>query len=66
VPLTGDPNDWVDEPDLFINDVIAVLYGVEGVRHVATVTLNGAAADLVLPGPGALTRPGTITPTITT
>ena len=42
-------------------DVGLQLQSVDGVDHVASLTLNGSAADVALPAPCSLPEPGTIT-----
>lgn len=68
-PSTGDVTDWIDEPSLRRNDLMGVLYRVQGIRHVDTLTLakDGTALatnDVALVGPAALPRPDTITGTV--
>lgn len=67
IPRYGDQLRWLDEPLVRFREVIAVLESVEGLWHVDTLTINGAAnTDYTLPGPKPnLPRPGTIAGTVT-
>ena len=59
--------EWHDEPTVLRSELSAVLNSVEGVRHVTVPKLgtsSPADADVSLTGPGALTRPGTVTITV--
>jgi len=65
--------DWVATNTVRINDVVGVLYGVEGVAYVQSVTLNGGSANVTLPGRAALPKsttasssPSTVTGTVST
>lgn len=51
---------WENVTTLKVADIYSVLKGVDGVRSVTALTLNGAGADITLAGPAALTNPGTI------
>lgn len=50
---------------IYVNELIALLDRSLGVDRVVSVTINGAAADYVLPGPYSLPTPGAITGTVT-
>lgn len=56
----GDPATWVERDVLRTLDVALIVATVPGVAALGTITLNGGADNVVLPGPGAL-----IAPTIT-
>lgn len=61
-----DPSDttgtsWLNDPVVRINEVIALLNGVAGLRYVNTITLNGGGVDVNLAGDIALPTAGTIT-----
>lgn len=65
LPRAGQERRWIDEPTVRRNDLFGVIYDVQGVRHVDTLTLavgggTLGTADVTLPGPGALPTPGTI------
>jgi uncharacterized phage protein gp47/JayE len=70
IPRTAEGADasrvWVNEPVVRVNDLIALIDQVDGVRTVTTVQVNGAG-DLTLSGRVGLPSPqppvGTITPT---
>lgn len=69
-PALGDPTDWVQETTVLRNDLMGVLYGVPGIRHVSALTLAETSgtlgtADVALTGAAPLPRPGTITGTVT-
>lgn len=49
---------WYNETVVRLNKLIDLIGDVEGVNYVSNLTINGAAADLNLPGIVALTRPG--------
>jgi hypothetical protein len=70
LPRAGQERRWIDEPTVRRNDLFGVIYDVEGIRHVDTLTLATGGGvlgttDVTLPGPGALPTPGTITGTVT-
>lgn len=70
LPAAGDQLLWIDEPEVVRNDLIGQIYLVRGIRHVSALTLAIAGdalgtADLAIAGPAGLTRPGTITGTVT-
>ena len=56
-PQFGDVASWVNTPTVRLNDVIALLDGVDGVNYVSSLTINGAATDLALTGYVPLPRP---------
>jgi len=66
VPRYGDPLRWLDEPLVRFRDMIDVLESVDGLWHVDSLTIMGAAnADYALPGPKPnLPRPGAIAGTV--
>lgn len=67
-PPDGSGVDWrPGRQSVRVSNVIGLLDRTRGVDWVddATVTLNGAHQDLVLPGPTSLPRPGQITVTVT-
>jgi len=70
-PAEGEQPGWVDEPVVRFLEVAAVLNAVPGLRWVTDlrIGLEGrtlGAADVTLPGPAALPRPGAgITGTVT-
>lgn len=65
LPETGDPVDpWRNRTTVRYLEVAAQVDRVPGVDYVTALTIQGAAADLVLPGPVPLPRPGVITATI--
>lgn len=69
-PRNGDATDWVDEQILKRNDLMGVLYTVDGIRHVTVLTLalgggSLGTSDITLDGPAALPTVGTITGTVT-
>jgi hypothetical protein len=49
---------------IYVNEIIALLDRTLGVDRVVSVTLNGAAADYLLPDPYSLPEPGVITGTV--
>jgi hypothetical protein len=68
LPRSGQAKQWIDEPQVRRNDLFGVLYGVQGLRHVDSLTLalgggTLGTTDLTLPGPGALPSPGAISGT---
>ena len=58
------PVDWVNQPVVRINQLIALVGGTYGVNYVESLTINGAAADYTMPGVMPLPTLGTVTPTI--
>lgn len=54
---------WTPQPAVRYLDVGLVIQATDGVDHVTALTLNGAAADVALPPPASLPRPGAITGT---
>jgi hypothetical protein len=56
---------WSDEPVVRVSEVSAAINAVDGVHYVATLTLNGGTADVVMPGPAALASPGVISGSVT-
>jgi len=52
---------WVETPTLYYNDMISAISSTIGVARVNSLTLNGAAANVALTTPAALTQVGTIT-----
>jgi hypothetical protein len=61
----GSPGAWQNETVVRLNKIIDLIGDVDGVNYVSALTINGVAADLALAGTVALTRPGTLTGTIT-
>ncbi len=58
-PSGGAVTEVVEEPEIRINDLMGVLYRVQGMRHVDSVTIGPAggsllAADFTLDGPAGL------------
>jgi hypothetical protein len=58
-PAQGERRKWVDEPTVRRLDLVGVVYGVEGIRHVDTLTLAiygdpQATADVALAGPASV------------
>lgn len=69
-PTAGSSTDWIEETTVYRDDLVAVVKNVAGVRHVTGLTLaeDGdtlAEDDVVIVGPGALPRAGTIDGTVT-
>lgn len=69
VPPLGDEitnEQWINEPTVRVNDLIALIDGVDGVRTVTSVQVDGGG-DLMLPGRVGLPSPqppvGTVTAT---
>lgn len=60
--VTG--SNWVNDPTIRLNAMIALVGGVAGVQYVEALTINGAAADYTMPGTVALPTPGTFTGTV--
>jgi hypothetical protein len=60
------PSNWVNDNTVRLNKMIAVVGSTPGVQYVQTLTINGSAADLVMPGTVALPQPGTMTGTVNT
>jgi hypothetical protein len=66
-PFGVDPSyNWVNDPTIRLNNLIAIATDQAGVAYVQTMTINGTAADYVMPGAVALPRPGTIGGTVNT
>jgi hypothetical protein len=69
LPRGGQDRIWINETLVRRNDLFGVLYDVEGLRHVTTLTLalgggTLGTADLTLPGPAPLPTPGAVNGTI--
>jgi len=70
--VTGDvatPTDWASVTVVRYNELIALVSGVVGVDYVETLQMRIAAgsfgtADITLPGPAGLTRPGAMNATV--
>lgn len=54
-------NSWIETPNVYYNEVIAVVSNVTGVDHVTALTLNGGTTDIVMATPCALPKVGTVT-----
>jgi len=54
-------NSWIETPNVYFNEMIAVVSNVSGVDHVVSMTLNGGTADIAMATPGALPTMGTLT-----
>jgi len=54
-------NSWVETPNIYYNEVIAVVSSVTGVDHVTALTLNTGTTDIVMATPAALPKMGTLT-----
>lgn len=52
-----DPRAWVERTSLRLFDVAEVVFDVDGVASIVTITLNGGTSTLTLDGPGALPAP---------
>ena len=50
---------------IYVNELIALLDRCLGVDRVVSVSINGAAADFLLPDPNAFPEPGVMTGTVT-
>jgi hypothetical protein len=64
----GDGRDFVVTNTIKLNDIVGVLYKVDGIKYVNSVTINGVAADLTFSNPTievGVPTPGTITVTVT-
>jgi Baseplate J-like protein len=57
-------SDWWNEPTIAINQIIALIGGVQGVQVCTSVHLNGSTSDLVMSGTVPLPTPGTISGTV--
>lgn len=55
-PNYGERRAWVNEPKVRYLEVAQVVNGVEGVRYVESLTVNGGTADLALAGPAPLPK----------
>lgn len=64
-PGSQETRAWVREDKVRILEVASILNGVDGVRHVTAITLNGGSSDVTLAGAAPLPTAGTITPTVT-
>lgn len=58
------PYTWINDPTVRLNKLISVVGSTPGVQYVQTLTINGSAADFVMPGTVALPHPGVFTGTI--
>jgi hypothetical protein len=60
------PVSWINDATVRLNKVISMIGNTSGVAYVVanSVTINGSAADFVMPGPVALPTPGTFTGTV--
>lgn len=64
---TGDPRAWAPRPVVRYLDAVRAAGGASGVLFLSTLTLDGVAADLPLPGRAALPAPTTgLDPTVIT
>lgn len=69
-PSSGDPRaagggaNWVNTPTVGYLNLAAIIKGVEGVAFINSLDLDGGTADIALDGAAPLTRPGTITVTV--
>lgn len=52
---------WIETPNVYYNEVIAVISNVPGVDHVTALTLNSGTADIAMATPAALPKIGTLT-----
>lgn len=59
-PYGDDPGVWIADTKVRYLEVAEVVNRVEGVWYVASLTVNGGTADVVLAGPGPLPTPGAI------
>ena len=57
----GDQPVWLSDTKVRYLEVAEVINRVEGVLYIVSLTINGGTADVALPGPGPLPRPGAIT-----
>lgn len=59
------PPQWVYDDRVRYLEVATILNNVEGLQYVTALTIQGVAADYVLPGVAPLTSPGAIVGTVT-
>lgn len=67
-----EPQSWTEQTSLRVFDVAGVVFDVDGVASVTSITLNGGTSTVTLDGPGALpsavdadTDPSTVTVNVT-
>lgn len=61
---SAEVRDWVVETKVRYLEVAQILQQVEGLRYVDSLTLNGSAADVTLPGAAPMPTAGTINGTV--